>query len=114
MLFRSIVDVTGDQPVILRPGGISREELEQALGHAVPMVATSAVRVPGQHPLHYAPRARVILVEPGEVLRAAQRQQAQGSRVGVLLPPALEHAAGAGQVVLLVPESMAEYARQIY
>ncbi len=110
----TIVDVTGEQPAILRPGGVAREDLERALGHSVPMVATSPIRVPGQHPLHYAPRARVLLVEPDEVVGEAQRQQAQGCRVGVLLPPAFEHSAGAGQVVRLVPESMAEYARKIY
>ena len=42
----------------------------------------------------------------------------QGGRVGALVPPAFEHAfehsSGTGHVVLLVPESMAEYGRTIY
>ncbi len=110
----TIVDVTGEQPAILRPGGVAREDLERALGHSMPVRSKSPIRAPGQHPSHYAPRARVLLVEPGEVVGEAQRLQAQGCRVGVLLPPALEHSSGAGHVRLLVPESMAEYARRIY
>ena len=110
----TIVDVTGEQLAILRPGGVAREDLEGALGHSMPMRSNSPIRAPGQHPSHYAPRARVILVEPDEVVGEAQRLQAQGCRVGALLPPAFEHSSGTGHVVLLVPESMAEYARKIY
>ena len=110
----TIVDVTGEQPAILRPGGVAREDLEGALGHSLPMCSKSPIRAPGQHPSHYAPRARVILVKPDEVVGEAQRLHAQGCRVGALLPPAFEHSSGTGHVVFLVPESMAEYARKIY
>ena len=111
----TIVDVTGEQPAILRPGGVAREDLERALGHSMLVRPDSSpIRAPGQHPSHYAPRARVILVEPDELVGEAQRLQAQGCRVGALLPPAFEHSSGAGHVVLLVPKSTAEYARKIY
>ncbi|NUR84717.1 MAG: threonylcarbamoyl-AMP synthase, partial [Nonomuraea sp.] len=57
----TIVDVTGETPAVLRPGGVTREDLEAVLGHPLAVPATSHVRVPGQHPSHYAPRARVVL-----------------------------------------------------
>ncbi|MGC5260718.1 L-threonylcarbamoyladenylate synthase [Streptomyces cyaneofuscatus] len=111
----TIVDLTGE-PAILRPGGVSREDLEHVLGGSVPVRAKSSVRVPGQLPSHYAPRARVLLVEPGQVLGLAEHLRAQGCRVGVLVPPefAGDAGSGAGQRVIVVPDSHARHARQLY
>ncbi|KOX13124.1 L-threonylcarbamoyladenylate synthase [Nocardiopsis sp. NRRL B-16309] len=111
----TIVDLTGE-PAILRPGGVTRDDLEHALGHSVPVRVESAVRVPGQHPSHYAPRARVVLVEPGHVLGHAEFLHAHGCRVGVLVPPGFAGGSGgcAGQRVIAVPESGARYARRLY
>ncbi|MEQ0565364.1 Sua5 family C-terminal domain-containing protein [Amycolatopsis sp. NEAU-NG30] len=59
-------------PAFCGPGGVTPEELEAVLGHPVATgSASSRIRVPGQHPSHYAPRARVVLVEPGEIATAA-------------------------------------------
>src|SRR5205807_1304005 len=76
----TIVDATGDTLAILRPGGVTRESLEAVLGFPLAVPETSTVRVPGQHPSHYAPRARVILVEPDEVVAEAARVQEEGHR----------------------------------
>lgn len=110
----TIVDVTGEQPTILRPGGVTSEDLERMIGFSVPICSTSIIRVPGQHPSHYAPRAAVLLVEPDQVIGEAERLQGRGYRVGTLLPPAFAHASAAGHLVLPVPESLIEYARNIY
>ncbi|MBB6174757.1 L-threonylcarbamoyladenylate synthase [Nocardiopsis mwathae] len=110
----TIVDVSGGEPAVLRPGGVTREELEEALGRPVPVPGVSRVRVPGQHPSHYAPRARVVLVEPGQVAAEAERAREQGHRVGVLLPPALADAEVKAHTVVAVPASPAEYARDLY
>lgn len=111
----TIVDVTGDTPTILRPGGVTREALEEALGRPVAVPETSQVRVPGQHPSHYAPRARVVLVEPGQVAAEAERaQQEQGRRVGVLLPPGQAAGEVKADVVVPVPDDLEAYARELY
>ncbi|WP_436960163.1 L-threonylcarbamoyladenylate synthase [Streptomyces sp. SudanB182_2057] len=110
----TIVDATGEIPTILRPGGVTREELEAVLGHPVAVPTTSNVRVPGQHPSHYAPRARVVLVEPEQVVAEAEQAQELGHRVGVLLPPSLAGASVKTHVVEAVPDSMAAYARGLY
>ncbi|NIH83271.1 L-threonylcarbamoyladenylate synthase [Amycolatopsis granulosa] len=107
-----VTGVTGGTPSVLRPGGVTREDLEQVLGRPLAVPSASHIRVPGQHPSHYAPRARVVLVEPGEVVAEAELAQEQGHRVGVLLPaaggPVRAHA------VVAVPGSMAAYARMLY
>lgn len=59
----TILDLAHGAPTILRPGGITREQLVEALGVAVRERDESAVRVPGSLQSHYAPRARVVLVE---------------------------------------------------
>ncbi|NED75500.1 threonylcarbamoyl-AMP synthase [Streptomyces sp. SID9944] len=110
----TIVDVTGDTPSILRPGGVTREDLEAALGHPLAVPATSTVRVPGQHPSHYAPRARVVLVAPEKVVHEAERARELGHRVGVLLPPGLTEDAVPAHAVVPVPDSLTAYARGLY
>ncbi|TQK98398.1 translation factor SUA5 [Streptomyces puniciscabiei] len=110
----TIVDVTGGIPSILRPGGVTREDLEAALGHPLAVPSTSRVRVPGQHPSHYAPRARVVLVEPEKVVAEAELAQEQGHQVGVLLPLAFTGAPVKAHAVVKVPASMAAYARGLY
>jgi L-threonylcarbamoyladenylate synthase len=58
----TIVDCTVDPPQVLRPGGISAEEiaalLDMTLGHAA-----GPSRAPGMLESHYAPHARVVLVD---------------------------------------------------
>jgi L-threonylcarbamoyladenylate synthase len=110
----TIVDATGDIPSILRPGGVTREDLEAVLGHPLAVPATSRVRVPGQHPSHYAPRARVVLVEPEKVVAEAERAQELGHQVGVLLPHPSPSAPVKTHAVVTVPASTAAYARGLY
>jgi L-threonylcarbamoyladenylate synthase len=54
----TIVDVTGGTPAIVRPGGVTREDLEAVLGCPVEVPSSSPARVPGQHPSRYAPPER--------------------------------------------------------
>lgn len=111
----TIIDATGEIPIILRPGGVTREDLAAVLGGLPPAVhATSRVRVPGQHPSHYAPRARVVLVEPEKVVAEAELAQKLGHQVGVLLPASFTGVPLRAHAVVAVPGSMAAYARGLY
>ncbi|WP_043627834.1 L-threonylcarbamoyladenylate synthase [Nonomuraea candida] len=110
----TIVDATSDTLSVLRPGGVTREDLEAALGRPLAVPVTSHIRVPGQHPSHYAPRARVVLVEPGEVIAEAELAQESGRQVGVLLPSALAGAEVKAHAVVTVPASIPAYARGLY
>ncbi len=110
----TIVDATGDIPSILRPGGVTREDLEAVLKCPITVPSTSQVRVPGQHPSHYAPRARVVLVEPEKVVAEAELAQELGHQVGVFLPPSLTDASVKVHAVVALPASTAAYARGLY
>ncbi|MER7001165.1 L-threonylcarbamoyladenylate synthase [Streptomyces sp. NPDC000410] len=110
----TIVDATGEIPSILRPGGVTREDLEAVLGRPFAVPSTSHVRVPGQHPSHYAPRARVVLVDPEKVVAEAELAQELGHQVGVFLPAAFADAPVKAHAVVALPASMSGYARGLY
>lgn len=59
----TIVDATGSAPLLLRPGGLPVEALEDCLGHPVVSPAADPARptAPGQLSSHYAPKAAVRL-----------------------------------------------------
>lgn len=89
----TIVDLTGAAPVLLRPGGVAREELEEALGVRVGDPGARATRAPGTLPSHYAPRARVVAVPRAEVERVAAEEARRGTVATLVLPDDLEEAA---------------------
>lgn len=109
----TIVDVTGEMPSILRPGGVTRD-LESVLGHPVEVPSTSDVRVPGQQPSHYAPRARVVLVEPEKVAAEAELAQKAKQQVGVLLPPSPAGTEVRAHAVVALPGALDAYAHGLY
>jgi L-threonylcarbamoyladenylate synthase len=66
----TIVDCTVVPPQILRPGGIGSEEIAALLGGEL-AAADGPSRAPGMLASHYAPSARVVLVESAAQARAA-------------------------------------------
>ena len=57
-----------DKPTILRPGSISKDDIEAVL-HLSMQADTGESRAPGMLTSHYAPNARVVLVETIEELK---------------------------------------------
>jgi len=109
----TVVDLTGPEPVVLRPGAVTLEALRAvlpgiALRVTAPRDPAAALTSPGTLLKHYAPRAEVRLWtgQPDTLLAAMRRdieaQLGAGRRVGVLLfdedRPAIN-----GLAVLLMP-----------
>ena len=80
----TIVDLSSGAPRILRPGGVTREALQEALGREVPVVAGGPVRAPGQMDTHYAPRAKVVISPPEDFERKAAALRGHGMKVLIL------------------------------
>ncbi len=57
----TIIDVSGEEPVLLRPGHITPSQLSQVLGRPI-AVSGGAVRAPGTLESHYAPSTPAFLV----------------------------------------------------
>src|ERR671911_1421619 len=70
----TVIDMTQTTPVILRPGGISKESIENEIGkvlfhNSVIGIHRKKVKIyrsPGMKYRHYSPKAHVILVEGSE------------------------------------------------
>ncbi len=85
----TIVDCTTDPPVILRVGGISVERLGQIAGRAIGVAGIEAQgRAPGTLAHHYAPRARVEIVDPDAIDARRSELEASGCVVVDLEPSA--------------------------
>lgn len=63
----SVIDITGETPTILRPGGVTKEDVEKLFGKCEydPAIIKSDENIvpksPGQKYRHYSPKAEVIL-----------------------------------------------------
>lgn len=80
----TIVDFSTGEPIILRPGGVTREALQETLRQTIPVRASASVRVPGQMESHYAPRAAVVLCPPGEAPAKAAALRGEGKKAVLL------------------------------
>ncbi|MFN0090583.1 MAG: L-threonylcarbamoyladenylate synthase [Acidimicrobiales bacterium] len=106
----TIVELGAGGPMLLRPGGIPAEVIAEVLGRPL-LAAEGPARASGMLASHYAPDARVVVVEPGEVGRRAAELAAAGRRVGVITRSS---PAPAGVVLLGEAADAAEYARTLY
>lgn len=100
----TVLDLSGETPVILRPGGVTKEELEQVIGDvdSDPWLkeGEGQPKAPGMKYTHYAPRAKVVLVDgspekvPLRIRDLTADFQRQGLEVGLLLTDETWAAAG--------------------
>src|SRR3954468_15734706 len=86
----TVIDCTEVIPVILRPGGVTKEQLEAVVGDvnedAALMDQSARPKAPGMKYTHYAPNAPLYMVAgPKEFLQSlVLEKQQEGLRVGVL------------------------------
>ncbi len=100
----TVLDLTVSPPSVLRPGGLPREKIEKVLGNKVSLSScegtsceeergespgeTLGLKSPGMRYTHYSPRAKVILVEKGDMKKlekVAREFMAKDVRTGLLL-----------------------------
>jgi len=96
----TIIDCSSDNPMILRPGSVSAEMIEESTGIILAEVVEKKIRTSGSDKQHYAPKARVII--------DGQSQSGEGliAMSGVATPE--------GVIRLAEPKSIEEYARALY
>jgi len=115
----TVVDCTAVPPVILRPGGVSREEIEAVIGPVLVAEAgeSEAPKSPGMKYTHYAPRAEMHLVagSPAFFRQVICEAQAEGRRVGILVTEELAAELAADVVLTCGSQGdLASVARQLY
>lgn len=88
----TVLDLTGEQPIILRPGGISKETLEEILGEVRmnTLIENKIPKAPGMKYRHYAPRGEMIVMlgQQERIIKRMgqeiQKGHARLKKVGVL------------------------------
>ena len=110
----TVLDMTSDIPVILRPGGVTLEMLEGILGEVrvdlsvlKPVANGQKARSPGMKYVHYAPRAQVLIVRGRldsivkKINELVKEYSASGMKVGVLATQETRESYHKGEVLVL-------------
>ena len=103
----TVLSLVESIPILLRPGGVSRQRIEEVIG---PVVSgqepdgDSAHASPGLHPRHYSPATRLYLIENGKV-----PEQGRGAYLQLVRPPE-----GAVTEVVSMSADAAGYAARLY
>jgi L-threonylcarbamoyladenylate synthase len=112
----TIVDCTGPQPRVLRPGRVGRADIEAVTGLMVLDASTSGIRVPGALPSHYAPTATIALAADQDALEAYVDSAVIGGSdadsVGIIAMADIDTPDDA--IRLLEAETVDAYARGLY
>lgn len=90
----TVLDLSGEQSVILRPGAVTAKDLEPYIGAVIggknDAEDGETPKAPGMKYKHYAPKAEVYAVEVGEsdytadLTELLREKQAEGKKVGIL------------------------------
>ena len=107
----TVLDVSSGRPAILRPGGISRKQIEAVIGRVDVFTgdvsSDSAAASPGQQARHYAPRTPAVRAGPDEI--GAMVAEGRGF---ILLRSRDEF--GKAEAIAVMPGDPMGYARDFY
>lgn len=122
----TVVDATGESPVILRPGGVTLDDIRSIIPSATidPHVLdldmpNEKPKSPGMKYKHYAPRAEVIVIEGDTANVSAKIQslckiaRSEGKKIGVMLRCENETVYDA-DCILIAGETSRQYASNLF
>lgn len=96
----TIIDCTGSNPVILRPGAVTAAMIEASTGIVIAQPTGQIAKVSGSHSQHYSPKAKVRISE--------------SATIGEGFIALAEIHTPAGAIRLAAPKTIEEYARELY
>jgi len=116
----TIVDLSGSQPKLLRPGHITRDQIEAIL--QTKLLVTSQIeqadamqiRAPGMMAIHYAPITSALLCSRGSLPAIMADLNKQGKKIGLLTSYADIGNEGDLGAIIRMPEQADFYARVLY
>ncbi|TSB44778.1 threonylcarbamoyl-AMP synthase [Alkalicoccobacillus porphyridii] len=85
----TVLDVSGESPVIYRPGGLTFEQIAEIVGHVevdpALLSESETPKSPGMKYTHYAPKGSLTLVrDNNDIPELVAQARNEGHRVGVL------------------------------
>ncbi|WP_156292007.1 L-threonylcarbamoyladenylate synthase [Oceanobacillus salinisoli] len=115
----TVLDCTQVIPIILRPGGVTKEQLEEVVGTVMvdPALANKdeKPKAPGMKYQHYSPEVPMWLVEgsKGKIQQLIDEEQQKGNKVGVLASTKTANVLHATEILPL-GENIHEIAAHLY
>ena len=111
----TVLDMSGEIPTVLRPGGVTPDMLKRVLGHVrvdeavlKPLGKGQAPKSPGMKYTHYAPEAQVVIFRgqtldqmAKEIHRATKEYVSKGQKVGILATDETIHQYEGDQIISL-------------
>jgi len=117
----TIVDLSGNRPKLLRPGHITRLEIEAVLQTDLVIVSPQSeqtnqqeVRAPGMMAVHYAPSTMAMLCPADRLTEIIQELTLREKRIGILAYNHLDQAENRLTRVIRMPEQAEDYAKALY
>ncbi|WP_320447965.1 L-threonylcarbamoyladenylate synthase [Candidatus Roseilinea sp. NK_OTU-006] len=123
----TVLDLTTAPPRILRPGGVTREQIEHALANIGQRLAPDDPQLlpriprnmplpsPGMLPSHYAPRAQLALCRDTDSLLAQRANfAARGLKTGLLILESQRQACANLHPQFVLGETLSDIARNLY
>ncbi|PGP47067.1 threonylcarbamoyl-AMP synthase [Bacillus thuringiensis] len=117
----TVIDCTSTVPTILRPGGITKEQLEAVIGTVSLDPALKdekeKPKSPGMKYTHYAPKAPLSIVEGSRefIQRLVDEKKEEGFKVGVLTTEEYQHVYNADVILSCgVRSDLASVATKLY
>ena len=110
----TVVDVTIDPPVILRPGGATLEELKKyapAITVGVPDINHGSIHSPGLQHKHYTPNAKVVIINHHHASRLIAFYHSQNQTVATLT---IGEILDSNADVSIVVSNALEYAERLF
>lgn len=109
----TIVDMRGEFPIILRPGIISAEQIEQVLNKKVVCIGEDSPRVSGHMKSHYAPSTEVKLISAADLSAFLLNLTTDELPIGLMTQHAIALSNSAVHQVVM-PSSVELYAHDLY
>jgi L-threonylcarbamoyladenylate synthase len=118
----TIIDLSGNRPKLLRPGHITRLDIEAVLQTELMIVSPqsnqSIPRAPGMMEVHYAPVTAAVLCSTGQLPEMIQELTMRDKKIGILTLNRDAHIASSigGRLirVILMPSRAEDYAQALY
>lgn len=115
----TIVSFVGDNPKVLRPGGITLAELESVFGASISMMHrtdSSTTRVPGSLPSHYAPTTPLKLCATEQLWQYAQKLTSQQLKTMVITWSTIQRPLQQNEYLqhCSMPNDPESYGRELY
>ncbi|MGD1046200.1 MAG: L-threonylcarbamoyladenylate synthase [Bacteroidota bacterium] len=114
----TVIDVTLDPPVILRIGGLSREDIEKEIGETRRTSDQEILRrSPGTRHRHYAPKAHIVLIPKNDrdaFVQQLSKMKDDGKKVGTITYSEDLNAIDTTRFHIILSSSVERYGRNIF